>query len=194
MIPNAISITIGAISSNSQNAICIGASMYRGMATALRPAALVERHFECAGEWLERFQATAMGAHGDYWARNVLVDDGFASVVDWETFDENADQLIDVFHFPLTYALAYRWGESLPATERFSRAFMERNVLSSAIASWMRRFSTSRGAPLDELRLKFVEHLARGGEGALERPLLEKTEWIAMADQIRGGAPCAFSG
>src|SRR5512139_964390 len=35
MIPNAISITIGAISSNSQNAICIGASMYRGTRTIL---------------------------------------------------------------------------------------------------------------------------------------------------------------
>ena len=171
-----------------------GASMYREMATSLRPAALARLHFERAGAWLERFQAAAMGSHGDYWARNILVDGESVSAVDWESFDDSSDQLDDVFHFPLTYALAFRWGSALPPAERVRRAFGERNALSIAIAAWMRRFSEARGVSLDGLRRGFAEHLERGSEGALERPLLEKTEWDAMAGEIRGGTPCAFSG
>ncbi len=171
-----------------------GASLYREMKAALVPRTRVERHFDLAASWLERFQAAQPGAHGDFWARNLLVDRGAVAAVDWEHFDAAGDPLADVVHFPLTYALAFRWDgrDAIGAVERFRRGFVERTVVSRAVAGWMRRFAARTS--LDALRLGLVEHLERGSAGTVERPQLAQREWATMRDLLRGGTACAFSG
>jgi hypothetical protein len=173
-----------------------GQSIYRQMKAAPLARALVAGHFESAAGWLERFQETGVGMHGDFWGRNILVDDGKVAAVDWEDFDAAGDPFVDVFHFPLTYALAFRWdtADGLPAVERFGRAFAGRNAVSKATASWMRRFAGRSGVGLDDLRRRFCEHLARGAAGEIDRPRLQAAEWSAMLEQMQGGTRCAFSG
>ncbi|HEY0590231.1 MAG TPA: hypothetical protein VGF40_00575 [Thermoanaerobaculia bacterium] len=172
-----------------------GASMYREMKAALLPRARVGLHFDRAAAWLERFQSASAGAHGDFWARNLLLDRGAVATVDWENFDAAGDPFADVVHFPLTYVLAFRWDgrDASTAVERFRRGFVERNAVSAAVAGWMRRFAVRRGS-VEEVRRAFLAHLERGSAGAIERPQLDPDAWNAMRDLIRGGAPCAFSG
>ncbi len=172
-----------------------GVSMYREMKASLLPRARVGVHFDRAAAWLERFQSTSSGAHGDFWARNLLLDRGAVAAVDWEHFEPDGDPLLDVVHFPLTYVLAFRWDgrDASRAVERFRRGFVDRNAVSTAVARWMRRFAARTGS-VEALRSRFVAHLERGVAGAVDRPRLEADEWRAMRALIEGGAPCAFSG
>jgi hypothetical protein len=173
-----------------------GVSMYRQMKASLRPSRHVGSHFEGAAAWLERFQLSNPGAHGDYWARNVLADRDAVSVVDWEHYEREGDPGSDVIHFPLTYALAYRWdaADRMTAAERFRRGFIERSAVAIAAAGWMRRFAASRGVAIEDLRRALSVHLERGAAGQVERPALDAAEWSAMRDLLRGGTACAFSG
>ena len=172
-----------------------GASIYREMKSAFLPAARVARHFDSAAAWLERFQSASGGAHGDFWARNLLLDRGAVAVVDWENFAPDGDPLADVFHFPLTYALAFRWDgtDRMPPLERFRRGFVESSAVSAAVARWMSRFAERHGSR-GELRSRFVAYLEEGSAGSIDRPRLDAPTWRAMRDLVGGGAPCAFSG
>jgi hypothetical protein len=174
-----------------------GRSMYRTMKSALWPHAHVRGHFAAAAGWLAQFQnGRELGSHGDFWARNILLARGATSVVDWEHFDPDGDPLADVFHFPLTYALAFRWElrERADSVEKFRRAFAVPNVLSSAIREWMSEFGAARGLDRSALRARMLTWLEAGAEGRIARPRLTEGEWSAMADVIRGRAQCVFSG
>jgi hypothetical protein len=126
-----------------------GRSAYVEIQGSLRPVRHVDRHFDDAAEWLASFHAATAGSdpgertgswsaasHGDFWARNLLLGEtGGTGVVDWEDFSLLAAPFTDLFHFPLTYGLAYPWQNyrRLPAEAAFSRTFLEPNHISRAV-------------------------------------------------------------
>lgn len=174
-----------------------GESMYRTMKSALLPRAHVRGHFAAASQWLLQFQrGRETGTHGDFWARNILLGWGGISVVDWEHFDSGGDPLADVFHFPVTYALAFRWElrERADSVEKFRRAFAESNVVCAAIREWMSEFGAARGLDQRAMRERMLRWLELGAEGRIARPRLTDGEWSAMAEVIEGRAQCVFSG
>lgn len=128
-------------------------------------AELVERDGEVPG--LGRLRAELAGcrlplvaAHGDFWARNLLVGPGGeAAVVDWEHFAAAASPFEDLFHFALTYGLEYPWGRwrRLPPLAAFRRTFLEPNRVSRAVARFLGR--AAAGAGIDPGLLRPLLHL-----------------------------------
>jgi hypothetical protein len=140
-----------------------GVSAYVEMQGLLHPGRAVRRHFEAAAVWLARFHKATGAAHGDFWARNLLVspDDGTAAVVDWEHFAEAAPFTEDLFHFPLTYGLNYPWARwrRLPPDEAFRRTFLEDNRVSRAVARYLARYAAEAGVDPASLRRLFDTYL-----------------------------------
>jgi Ser/Thr protein kinase RdoA (MazF antagonist) len=138
--------------------------------------------------WYRRLAARAEGrplplaaAHGDYWARNVLVRDGVVTaVVDWEAWRETAPPWHDLFDFALAYGLAAprRGGDDVGA---FRHAFLDDTALARAIAAGFARHAELAGIEADLLGPLLRADLLRrareagkrapggGGGGALER-------------------------
>lgn len=174
-----------------------GRSMDREMKAEYVPRAHVRRHFARARRWLTTFQAgRELGAHGDFWARNILLSDAGTSIVDWEHFDPNGDPLDDVFHFALTYAVAFRWEmrQRADAVERFRRGFATRNVVAYEIRAWLAHFAEARRMVQPAMRRRMRMWMERGAEGRLARPALGEGEWAAMLEIFEKEALCVFSG
>ncbi len=122
-----------------------GVSAYVAMQQAFMPSRLAGRHFAAAAHWLEEFRRVLPGAsHGDFWAQNLLITEGGeAGVVDWERFDDGGAPDADLFHFPLTYGLNFRWRRGATDEEKFAKTFLERNPVSLAVRSYLSRFKTT---------------------------------------------------
>ncbi|HEX3581269.1 MAG TPA: phosphotransferase, partial [Thermoanaerobaculia bacterium] len=112
-----------------------GVSAYVGMQQAFVPSRLAARHFDAAARWLAEFRRVLPHAsHGDFWAQNLLITDrGEAGVVDWERFEDEGPPDADLFHFPLTYGLNFRWRQGATAEEKFANTFLAHNRVSLAV-------------------------------------------------------------
>jgi hypothetical protein len=153
-----------------------GVSAYMDMQGLLAPGRAVERHFQAAAAWLARFhRATRIArdlaaAHGDFWARNLLLGpDGEAAVVDWEHFREEAPFWEDLFHFALTYGLNYPWRRwrRLPPEAAFRRTFLEKNRVSRAVSAYFARYADASGSDGAALRQQFGHYLETRPEEGL---------------------------
>lgn len=166
-----------------------GVSAYVEMQGLLAPGRAVRRHFAAAAEWLARFHAATSAAHGDFWARNLLVGpDGRAAVVDWEYFREDAPPYEDLFHFPLTYGLNYPWERwrRLPPDEAFRRTFLEDNRVSRAVASYLARYANAAGVDPASLRRLFGAYLETRPESGLP--------WAELRSLLGRAGRSVFSG
>ncbi|HEX7190865.1 MAG TPA: phosphotransferase [Thermoanaerobaculia bacterium] len=124
-----------------------GVPAFVEMQQAFAPSRLAERHFESAARWLAEFRRVMPGAsHGDFWAQNLLINDGGeVGVIDWERFAPERPPGFDLFHFPLTYGLNFRWRQGATDEEKFTNTFLERNRVSLAVRRYLQRFgATSR--------------------------------------------------
>lgn len=169
-----------------------GKSMYRTMINSIAPEKHVQRHFDLAAQWLVDFQRGSRGAHGDFWARNILVDGARVSVVDWEHYDASGDPLGDVFHFPLTYVLNVRRRENRPAYS-FRHGFAEESVVSRAVRKWFARFGVTHSLSAAEMHERFIEHLRSAAESGRARPALDREDWWRI-EEIAREEQCVFSG
>lgn len=149
-----------------------GTSAYVEMQNSLRPAGRVGTHFEAAAEWLARFHLAVGSAHGDYWARNLLLrplPSGGTSVavVDWEHFSAAGDPLRDLFQFPVTYGLNYPWRRyrRFPAPEAFRRTFLESDGVADHVAAYFRRYCQLTGLERERLRPGLVAYLEERATG-----------------------------
>lgn len=172
-----------------------GRSAYVEMQASLLPRRRVERHLAAAVDWLFVFQAAtgdgaAVAAHGDLWPRNLLLPAGrvLPSVVDWEHHRAAATPFDDLFHFALTYVLAFPWrGRRRAPGEAFVRGFCRRGPVARVLGHQLGRFAAGHGEEPRELAACFrtwlVGWAAGGGDdrGALVRRAGEE-------------APCVFSG
>ena len=181
-----------------------GRSAWLDMRAALMPSRLVGRHFEAAGRWLSDFHEstrhddTTTAKHGDYWAHNVLLDgDGTVSIVDWEHFAPRASRFADLFHYPLTYGLAYPWRlyRGLPAEEAFARTFVEPNRVSRAVRGYMDRYAVRTGLARETFRAPFRDFLRT--HGAMEpsgpvHPGVRQLPWDRFIARFEAAAQSVF--
>jgi hypothetical protein len=169
-----------------------GTSIYREQYAELRPATMVDRHFGEAATWLTDFQRRLglRGSHGDFWSRNILRRNGATCVVDWESFDAEADPFDDVFHFALSYVLDFRWSSlrATPPDVAFRKGFLEENTVSRAVRAWLVRFATFHGVRFELLRERFHRYLDEG------RPPSGSARLDELLAIIRGADQCVFSG
>ena len=130
-----------------------GVSAYVAMQQAFAPSRLAERHFDAAARWLTDFRCVLPEAsHGDFWAQNLLITEGGeVGVVDWERFEGAGSPDVDLFHFPLTYGLNFRWRRGATDEEKFANTFLERNRVSVAVRDYLRRFDATSSAFLSFL-------------------------------------------
>jgi hypothetical protein len=101
-------------------------------------------------------------SHGDFWARNLLLDGGgSAAVVDWEHFCEEAPPFEDLFHFPLTYGLNYPWsgGRRRAPEAAFRLTFIEDNHVSRQVRAYFRLYCAETGVAPDILAPLFHLYL-----------------------------------
>ena len=146
-----------------------GVSAYVAMQQAFAPSRLAERHFDVAARWLTDFRRVMPDAsHGDFWAQNLLItDDGEAGVIDWEHFRGEGLPDADLFHFPLTYGLNFRWRRGATDEEKFANTFLERNRVSLAVRNYLQRFGATSQALLKFLEKshpRFVPLFSRANE------------------------------
>ena len=126
-----------------------GVPAYVEMQQAFAPSRLAERHFEAAARWLAEFRRVMPGAsHGDFWAQNLLIsyvgkEAGDVGVIDWERFALEGTPDADLFHFPLTYGLNFRWRQGATDEEKFAKTFLERNRVSLAVRHYLQKFGAT---------------------------------------------------
>lgn len=124
--------------------------------------------------------------HGDFWAHNLLLRKHgvLPGVVDWEHFAVEAPCFVDLFHFPFTYGLNYRWRQA--GLEAFRSTFLEESALSNAVREYFRRYCVAADldpAALPALLRMFLRlrdesepsRTVRGVSGADCRRLLDLT-------------------
>lgn len=87
--------------------------------------------------------------HGDFWPRNIILRDhaGAAGIVDWERYSPRCSPFDDLFHFPVTYGLAYPWYGVSEEAVMWSRTFLERNHVSRSVRRFLGRYCLRRGLP-----------------------------------------------
>jgi hypothetical protein len=145
---------------------------------------------------LERIASLARGAaHGDFWARNLLAGGAGAhgvGVVDWEGYAPDAPPWRDLFHFPLSHALAYPWGPRYrrpPPAAALARAFLGDAALARQVRGYFVRWSTAAAvppavlAPLLHLELLDRSRRQAAGGSAEGDPWIELHHRLARADR-----------
>lgn len=92
---------------------------------------------------LQRSPLPLVAAHGDFWARNLILTpsggQARVGVVDWERFTPRGSILSDLFHFPLTYGLNYPWRgyRRSPPEEAFRRTFLDPSPVSRGVREYL---------------------------------------------------------
>lgn len=142
-------------------------------------------------------------AHGDFWARNLLVEGAgrevLPGVVDWESFRAEASPFEDLFTFAATYALSFPWGgRRRPAPEALERGFLRENRVSRALRDAFDRYGRAMGLPPGTLEGAFRVFLLgracpEGGELSAGDGR-HRGAWLGLYRRLEGGEPSVFSG
>lgn len=105
-----------------------------------------------------------VACQGDFWARNLIDDNGTAlGVVDWERFRPAGLPFSDLFMFATSYALSYAWKLgfwSNPAAA-FCAAFMSRSSLSYFVRGYLARYGDETHLTAQMLEVFFTVFLAQ---------------------------------
>jgi len=194
-----------------------GRSAYVEMQDARLPARVARRHLRAAGSWLAAFHGATRESgrrfvaeghaeagrevleavplafsHGDFWARNLLLDGtGVSGTVDWENAAEATPVFEDLFHFPLTYGLSsLSWRcRRRPPEQAFRRTFLDETPLSREVRGYLEDYCAATGLEFPLLRPLFhlfLSHRARRGDkGGL---------WLRFQRMLAGANRSVFSG
>ncbi|HSR68289.1 MAG TPA: hypothetical protein VLU25_10135 [Acidobacteriota bacterium] len=127
----------------------------------------------------ERIPLTA--AHGDFWVRNVLLDEGRAKVVGWQDFKTRALPFADLFLFAVSYGLSFPWKRGQWAHPRpaFRTTLLERSWLSEHVERFLLGYCQKMNLPPRLLDLflplflaeQMIEQRQEGGEFHVWREL-----------------------
>jgi len=139
-------------------------------------------------------------SHGDFWARNLLLEgrgDALPAVVDWEHFSEQAPPFEDLFHFPLTYGLNYPWSRyrrCLP-DQAFRRTFLEDNHVSLAVRLYFAAYCAQSGLDPKVLRPLFHLYLlSRFRSESSRSDAVDRACWLRWHEMLRIAGRSVFSG
>jgi aminoglycoside phosphotransferase (APT) family kinase protein len=139
-------------------------------------------------------------SHGDFWARNLLLNGSNAAsgVVDWEQCQAGAPAFNDMFHFVVTYGLAFRWPGRPSAEAAFHRTFFERNWVSTMVKRSLARYCLRSGLTLAALPAALAVYLARQHRAARTspdmRPTGDQDVWIRCLKVLATAERSAFYG
>jgi hypothetical protein len=111
----------------------------------------------------ESEQMSVVASQGDFWARNLILDRGGLSVLDWEGYRERGSPFFDLLLFSTSYALSYpwklgRWSE--PATA-FRAAFSARSWMAKLIRGQLFNYCEISGISPKLLDVCFPAFLAQ---------------------------------
>lgn len=145
-------------------------------------------------DWCATHPVHAVTAHGDFWARNLLLGGSrhAVGVVDWEQSAGDASPFDDLFHFAVSYGLAYPWRRYRRASteEAFRRTFLEENRVSSAVRQYLHDYCRGRAIDTSALEWWFrLFLLRRAHEGGREGAL-----WIRFEERLARANRSVFSG
>lgn len=89
----------------------------------------------------------SVAIHGDFWARNILIEDSRIAVFDWELFQRQGLPLTDPIHFAISYGLSYPWrlGRWVDRAEAFRRSFDPAGPLRPVIERHLRGHCRAMG-------------------------------------------------
>lgn len=136
-------------------------------------------------------------AHGDFWARNLLLAEPRAGpgpelpagVVDWEHFRAVAPPFEDLFHFAVSYGANYPWRRyrRLPLPEAFRRTFCRENRLARAVREYVLGYGRRTGRSPRLLDRLFRLYVARRAAGAEDGPARRRWRacWRSLPDADR---------
>jgi aminoglycoside phosphotransferase (APT) family kinase protein len=140
-------------------------------------------------------------AHGDFWARNVLFDDGHVSgVVDWEHATRDASPFDDLFHYVIAYGAAWPWSHGRPdAGHAFACTFVTETRVSRAVTVALAAWRSRAGVRARAMRSLFLLHLLERAEAASHgdagRDLAPTRDyWLACYRTIAEADRSVFSG
>ncbi|MCU1229215.1 MAG: aminoglycoside phosphotransferase family protein [Acidobacteria bacterium] len=170
-----------------------GRSAYVDLQNRVRPSRYVDAHFDAAAQWLAKFHDATAATHGDFWARNLLLNEsGGVGVVDWELFTTDAPPTLDLFHFPLTYGLNYPWTRyrRLPPEQAFAKTFLESNRVSQAVRRYLQTYAAARGMAWTTMAPRFRAFLSEPSP----RPGTRNLPWPALAATFNRANESVFSG
>jgi aminoglycoside phosphotransferase (APT) family kinase protein len=130
----------------------------------------------------------AVASHGDFWARNLILtasaaqgDAAQVGVIDWEHFRPRALPSEDLFHFPLTYGLAFPWRRyrRVGRLEAFRRTFLEDNEVSREVARYLRTYCSATALSPSLLPPLLHLFLLRRAAGQARAASDDGTSWLA---------------
>lgn len=154
---------------------------------AARPAGTRDlAWYEELREELARTPLVLTPSHGDYWARNLLLEGRrVRGVVDWEHYRDRALPTADLFHLLISYGLALRWTRfrRTPLRVAFRRTFVDRNRVSRGVRAALTMYAHARSTTLARLERLFLLHLlTRGARGGARGGPPEPDPFPAEAD------------
>lgn len=79
---------------------------------------------------------------GDFWARNLVVQNGRVGVVDWARFHPRQAPFADLFMFATSYGLSYpwRWGCWADPVAAFRATYLSRSWLARSVHDWVHTY------------------------------------------------------
>jgi len=126
--------------------------------------------------------------HGDFWAKNCMIQDENIKVVDWEKFQPVGFPLFDAFFFAVSYGLSFSWsrGKWLDPASAFRATFYETNKVSACVQDFLLSYCRAMDLSPEILQVFFPVFLA---EKALEEHTFEtvpgKSKVIVWSDIFR---------
>ncbi len=112
-----------------------------------------------------------VACQGDFWPRNLIIQDNTACVVDWEHYREQSTPFTDLFMFATSYGLCYPWkiGSWEEPVAAFRATFLHRNWLSEFVMKYFQDYCQSMLISSEMLKVFFTVFL-------VERTLEEKVQ------------------
>lgn len=127
--------------------------------------------------------------HGDFWARNLLVDGSQLGVIDWDGYRASALTFEDLFHFVISYGQGFAWnlGRWADPVAAFRATFARSGPMEHAINTALRTHSSRHSVPPEALGVLFPAFLAK-------RALARGESWSRLFEEFAGMDRCVCFG
>ncbi|MFM5953755.1 MAG: phosphotransferase [Novosphingobium sp.] len=127
--------------------------------------------------------------HGDFWARNLLVDGPQLGVIDWDGYRASSLVFEDLFHFVVSYGQGFAWnlGRWAEPVAAFRATFARSGPMEYAVKTALRTHSSRHSVPPEALGVLFPAFLA-------ERALTRGEFWPRLFEEFAGMDRCACFG
>lgn len=124
----------------------------------------VRKKMEFALQTLEAFEHEIPAAplHGDFWAKNCIIQNEALKVVDWDQFQRAGFPLFDAFLFAVSYGLNFPWkrGKWIQPASALRAIFYQTNLVSACIQNFLVSYCRAMDLSPEVLRVFLPVFLA----------------------------------